>query len=141
MSIDRTRAQIVVSRGNDAAYMVLQVPRDVVGFNTIREGSTVRGRFEEIVVLRLEPRAQRTAVGGKRAEPVTLTRTMAGIITKVDVKAPSVTFTGPNGWSYSWPVINRAVLEGVKVGDEVDVTFASGVLTSIECFIRCRESK
>jgi uncharacterized OB-fold protein len=38
-----------------------------------------------------------------------------------------MTFSGPNGWKYSRHIVDPDVLDKVKVGDKVDITWATDV--------------
>jgi hypothetical protein len=53
-------------------------------------------------------------------------------ITAIDPSAPSITFKGPNDWTYSSRVQDRDVLKKVKVGDRVDITWTEALLISVE---------
>jgi len=66
--------------------------------------------------------------GGTRAKQVTITAT----ITAIDAAAPSITFTGPNGWKYSSKVQDTEALAKVKVGDKVDIVWTEAMLVSVE---------
>ncbi len=45
---------------------------------------------------------------------------------------PSISFSGPNNWTYSSPVEDRKALERVKVGDKVDIMWTVALLVSFE---------
>ena len=66
--------------------------------------------------------------GGTRAKQVTVTAT----ITAIDPKAPTITFTGPNGWKHTSKVQDTAALAKVKVGGKVDIVWTEAVLVSVE---------
>jgi len=53
-------------------------------------------------------------------------------ITAIDPKVPSVTFTGPKGNSYTMKVKDPAKLQGVAVGDTVDVTYVEAYAIKVE---------
>ena len=56
---------------------------------------------------------------------------MTATITGIDESASSITFTGPNGWKYSRRVVDTAVLDKVKVGDQVDITWDTNVTVAV----------
>jgi Cu/Ag efflux protein CusF len=66
--------------------------------------------------------------GGTQARQVSVTAT----ITAIDSKAPSITFTGPNGWKYSSKVEDTKALAKVKVGDKVDIIWTEALLVSLD---------
>lgn len=53
-------------------------------------------------------------------------------IVAIDPKVPSVTFKGPAGNTKTITVKDPAKLQGVKVGDTVDVTYAEAVALKVE---------
>jgi uncharacterized OB-fold protein len=57
---------------------------------------------------------------------------MTATIAAIDMDAPSVTFTGPNGWKYLSKVQDTAALAKVKVGDKVEIVWTEAVLVSLE---------
>ena len=66
--------------------------------------------------------------GGTKATQRTITAT----ITAIDPAAPSITFTGPNGWTYTSKVQDPAALEKVKVGDKVDIVWTEAMLVALD---------
>ena len=68
----------------------------------------------------------------KPAGTVAKQRRMTARITAIDLKAPSITFTGPNSWKYSTRVEDKKALEKVRVGDRVDITWTEAVLVGFE---------
>ena len=57
---------------------------------------------------------------------------MTATITGIDKSASSISFTGPNGWKYSRRVVDPAVLDKVKVGDQVDITWDTNVTVAVQ---------
>jgi Cu/Ag efflux protein CusF len=45
---------------------------------------------------------------------------------------PSITFKGPNGYSYTSRVQDKAALAKVKVGDRLDIVWTEAKLVSVE---------
>ncbi len=68
----------------------------------------------------------------KPAGTVAKQRRMTARISAIDLKAPSIAFTGPNGWKYSTRVQDKKALATVKVGDRVDITWTEAVLIGFE---------
>jgi len=69
-----------------------------------------------------------TGTAGTAAHQRTITATIAAI----DMKVPSITFTGPNNWKYSTKVEDKDALSKVKVGDKVDITWNTDLTLSVE---------
>jgi hypothetical protein len=59
-------------------------------------------------------------------------RTMTATVAAIDKDAPSITFVGPNGWRYSRRVVDPEVLDKLKVGDQVDITWNTNVTVAVE---------
>jgi hypothetical protein len=53
-------------------------------------------------------------------------------IVDIDKSQWTISFAGPNGWSYSRRVADPAVLDQVRVGDKVDITWNTARNVSIE---------
>ena len=53
-------------------------------------------------------------------------------IVDIDKAESSISFAGPNGWSYSRRVFDPTVLDQVKVGDKVDITWNIDLKASVE---------
>jgi hypothetical protein len=58
-------------------------------------------------------------------------RTITAAITAIDLKVPSITFTGPNNWVYSSKVRDLPLLKTLKVGDQVNITWTEAVSISV----------
>jgi hypothetical protein len=58
-------------------------------------------------------------------------RTITATITQLDPSIPSITFKGPNNWTYSSKVQDKKAIEKVKVGDKVDITWTEAVLVDV----------
>ena len=65
------------------------------------------------------------------ASDAAVQRTITATITKIDMKVPSIAFSGPNGWNYATRVQDKDTLAKVKVGDKVDITWTEAAILSI----------
>ena len=70
--------------------------------------------------------------GGMPAGVISERTTTTVKITAIDPKIPSVTFTGPAGHSYTMKVKDPAKLQGVAVGDTVDITYVEAYAIKVE---------
>ena len=126
----------------DGSYLTTVAGPDITRFDEVKLGDTVNVRYYENVVIRVKRPGESDVVssvkgttgseqvlpGGTRAKQVTITAT----ITAIDPAAPSITFTGPNGWKYSSKVQDTEALAKVKVGDKVDIVWTEAMLVSVE---------
>lgn len=69
---------------------------------------------------------EKPAIGAKRQVTATVT------ITKIDQAVPSVTMKGPAGNERTIKVMDPKKLEGVKVGDTVELTYTEALAVSVE---------
>jgi hypothetical protein len=138
--IDTSARTLTINTGNE--YETISAPNDVKGFSTVKVGDKLTLRYYDNVVLTLKKPGDPDVAGtsgravtpGKPGETGTVAEqtTITATITAIDEKVPSITFTGPNNWTYSSKVQDRKALSRVKVGDKVDITWTKAVLVSLE---------
>ena len=138
--IDVTARTLTIKTATD--YEEISVPESVKNFSNVTVGDKLTLRYYDNVVLILKKPGD-TGVVDRRTEAVTpgvagtsgtvaKQRTITATITAIDEQAPSVSFKGPRGWTFSSPVKDRAALSKVKVGDQVEITWTEAVLVSLE---------
>ena len=124
-------------RKPDGKIETINVPVDVKQFDQLKVGDKVSATYNNTVSARLKPpgeapvdnmagstsMGQNVASGGTAA---TL-RTMTVTVTDVDKNAGSISVDGPNGWKYSRRVADPAMLDKLKVGDKLDITWDTSV--------------
>ena len=135
-----TRA--VTLKGPDGTYTVVTAPPEMKRFNELKVGDKITARYYENIVIRLKAPGEKDVdtgtlgatrgTGAKPGATAAEQRTITATITQLDQKVPSITFTGPNGWSYSSRVEDKKALAKVKVGDKVDITWTAAALVSID---------
>ena len=118
------------------------VPADNKKFDTIKVGDKVTALYYDNVVIRVKHPGEKdtdkdTAAvtagsSGKAGGTAATQRTITATITQIDMKVPSITFTGPNNWKYSSKVQDKEALAQVKVGDKVDIVWTEAVMISLE---------
>jgi hypothetical protein len=135
-----TRA--VTLKKADGTYVTTVAGPDIKRFGELKVGDTVTAKYYDNLVIRVkaegEPDVASRATattgssqalpGGTKAKQVTITAT----ITAIDPAAPSITFTGANGWKYTSAVQDKEALAKVKVGDKVDIVWTQAMLVSLE---------
>jgi hypothetical protein len=126
----------------DGTYVQTVAGPDIKRFEEVKVGDTVNVKYYENVVIRLKQPGESDVMsgakgttgseqalpGGTRAKQVTITAT----ITAIDPSAPTITFSGPNGWKYTSKVQDPTALEKVKVGDKFDIVWTEATLVSVE---------
>jgi hypothetical protein len=128
-------------KGPEGNYVTFTAAPEVKRFDALKVGDTITVTYYENLVLRVKRPGEKdvdsaTAAGTKStgAKPggtVAEQRTITATITQIDPKTPSITFKGPNNWSYSSRVEDKKALETVKVGDKVDITWTTAVLIDV----------
>jgi len=139
-SIERASREVTVKKP-DGTYGVFNVPADVKRFDTLKVGDRITAKYYENIVLRLKAPGEKpvdsenaaiTKSDNKSGGTAAVQRTITATITKIDMKVPSIAFSGPNGWNYSTRVEDKKTLAKVKVGDKVDITWTEAAIVSLE---------
>ena len=126
----------------DGTFVTTVAGPEVKRFAEIKIGDKVTARYYENIVLRMKPNSEpgvmtteKTSTPSGQARPGGTTAkqtTITAFIIAIDTNVPSITFKGPNGWTYSSRVQDTAAHAKVKVGDRVDTVFTQARLLSLE---------
>ena len=129
-------------KGPKGNYLDIVVPDSVQRFSSIKVGDTLTARYYENLVIRkkqpgepdVDTAGEGITKGGieKPARTAAKQRTITATITALDPKVPSITLSGPNKWTYSARIEDKKVLDQVKVGDKVDLTWTEALLLGFE---------
>ena len=133
--------RLLTVKAPDGTHDILQVPEGFTRFGELKVGDTITARYHSSLILRLKP-AGEAAVNSEEAAAtpgtgkapggtVALQRTLTVTVEAIDLKAPTITVKGPNGWTYTSRVNDTKALAKVKVGDRLDVTWNDAVLISV----------
>ena len=119
-AIERNTRTVTLKEQN-GEYTEISVPDDVKRFDTWKVGDKITAKYDDNIVLRLKlpgEKAQDTynaavtpGSGAKAGGTAATQRTITATITHIDPKVPSITFSGPNGWTYSSRVEDTEALE------------------------------
>ena len=126
----------------DGTFVTIVAGPDIKRFAELKVGDKVNARYYENVVVRLKrpgeaevdsrtkaaTPSEQVLPGGTKARQRTVTAT----ITAIDMSVPSITFTGPNGLTFTSKVLDTEALAKVKVGDKVDIVWTEAMLVSLE---------
>jgi hypothetical protein len=132
----------VTLKKTDGTFVTTIAGSEVKRFDEIKIGDKVTARYYETIVIMMKPNSEpgvdtRTTAttGSGQAMPggtMARQRTITAVITAIDTAAPSISFKGPNGWTYSSRVQDTEALAKVKVGDRVDIVWTEAMLVSLE---------
>ena len=126
----------------DGQFQTVDVPPSVKRFDELKVGDKVSVTYNNTVLVRLKPpgeaavnTASKTSTMGQEARPggtAAVERTITATVAAIDKDTPSITFVGPNGWKYSRRVADPDVLDKLKVGDQVDITWNTNVTVAVD---------
>ena len=139
-TIDHAK-RVVNIKTSDGKFHAVDVPQGAKRFDEVKVGDKVSITYNNTVSARLKPPGEapvdtgtKTTTAGQQANPggtAVVERTMTATVDAVDKNASSITFVGPNGWKYSRRVVDPTILDKVKVGDKVDITWSTDVTVSV----------
>lgn len=127
-------------KGRETSFVVID---EVKNLDQIEKGNVVTATYQEALAYEVKK-------GGKATGPVTTTATLpapagtapAGIVARqttvtvtiaaIDRSVPSITFKGPAGNTRTIKVRSPEKLQGVKVGDTVDLTYTEAMAVKLE---------
>ena len=130
------------AQGPQGQLVTVVVPASVTRFDQIKVGDKLTATYYENLVLNVQKpgeKAKDTASAGvtpstsaKPGATASTQRTITAEISAIDMKVPSISFKGPNGWAYSSKVQDKEALSKVKVGDKVDITWTEALLIGFD---------
>ena len=135
--------RLVTLKDESGAEDTMQVGPDMKRFDELKVGDKVRVTYYESLVLQVrKPGDPGTTAGdaakitkGTGASPsATLSRqqTTSVDVMAIDQKLPSITVKTADGRTVTRKVEDRKNLEGVKVGDKIDITYTQAAILSVE---------
>ena len=138
-----TTTRTVTLRTKTGEEDTFRVAPDVTRFNELKVGQTIDFTFVEslVIVVRKPGTPGPSGTSGNAALTTNAGATPGATLgaqlqTTVTVKAidpavPSVTVTTDDGRTVTRKIENKKNLEGVKVGDKLDITYTQSVLMSV----------
>ena len=141
-AIDSTARAITLrdEKGQEDTYTV---GPEVKRFDELKVGDTVKMTYYESIVYQIRKPGEKpgpatldaAASRGKGALPsgtVGLQEKMTVTVKAIDPTVPSVTVTTPDGRTVTRKIDDKKNIEGLKVGDQIDITYTQAVVTSVE---------
>jgi hypothetical protein len=116
---------------------------DVKNLAQLKTGDLVKATYAEALAYEVKKGGQAvapaTAVAGGSAAPgmkpagaIARQTTVTVLITAIDPNVPSVTFKGPKGNTKTIKVLHPEKLQGVNVGDTVEITYTEALAIKVE---------
>lgn len=137
-SVDMATRMVTV-RGPAGERRTLRAPDQATRLGEVKVGDQVTVTYYDNIVIRKKAKDEpdvnskeaallkNEGPGGGQASRQT--RTV--IIEAINPKTPSISIKGADGWTHVTKIQNKSVLEDMKVGDRVDVTWTEATLVSV----------
>jgi Cu/Ag efflux protein CusF len=141
-AVDKENKTITL-KGSGGRTITLDV-QDPTKLDVVKVGDPVVGSYIEAVAVRLRPAGSaapsatvtESQAGSKPGDnPAGVIRreiTLTGKIVKIDTKAQRVTLEGPRGGQETIKVKDPKNLQGVKVGDLVEITYLQALVVALD---------
>jgi len=141
-AIDTTTRTITLrdDKGQEDTY---SIGPDVTRFNELKVGDTVKMTYYESMVFQIRKPGDKPGAAtvdaalnrGKGALPsgsASVQEKMTVTVKAIDPAVPSVTVTTSDGRTVTRKVDDKKHIEGLKVGDQIDITYTRALLTSVQ---------
>jgi hypothetical protein len=142
-AIDSTNRTITLrdAMGQEDIYAV---GPEVKRFNEFKVGDTVKMTYYESVVFQVRKPGDKPEAAGATAEAavtrskgapggtLSVQEKMTVTVKAIDPAIPSVTVTTPAGATVTRKVEDKKNIEGLKVGDKIDITYTRAMVINIE---------
>ena len=140
-AIDQTN-RLVTLKGPKGNLAEIYVGPEYTRFDQLKVGDQVKATYYESLVTSVRKpgdpaptagvKTSETPRAGAPGQTIAKQVTLSVTIMAIDPAAPSVTVKGPKGNVISLRVEDPKRLEGIKVGDTVDVTYTQALLLSVD---------
>lgn len=140
-AIDSTN-RLITLKSEDGTVDTIYAGPEVTRFSELKVGDKVTFKYYESVVYAIQQPGAKPpdpdAIGITRNQGPrpggTMSRQMTATVTVkvIDMNVPSVTITTEDGSTMSFKIENKKNLEGVKVGDKVQITYTQALAISVE---------
>lgn len=142
MTINHETREVTV-KTEDGEEHTFVASEDVKNLAQVKPGDVITATYGEALAYEVKKGGQvadiATVVGAGAAAPgsrpaggIARQTTATVLITAIDPKLPSVTFKGPRGNTRTIKVLHPEKLEGVSVGDTVELTFTEAFAVKVE---------
>jgi hypothetical protein len=125
--------RIVTLKGPRGNLVEVYATDKVKRFNDLKVGDVVTATYSESIAMSLRkpgeaaPPKQMSGVNMRTQE-----KTVTVSVESVDKSVPSLTVKASDGKVHSFVVLDPKNLEGVNVGDKIDVTYTQGLLVKAD---------
>ena len=134
--------RVVTIKTADGKFETIDVPPSAKRFDELKVGDKVSVMYNNNVSVRPKPPGEpavdtgsKTSTMGEEVRPggtTSVQRTVTATVDSIDKNASAITFVGPGGWKYSRHVVDPAVFEKIKVGDQADISWNTDLKVVVE---------
>ena len=141
VSINLKSRKVKLKTG-EGQWQILTAGKEVTNLDQVKKGDSVMVIYTEAVAYQVRKHGNQAGIavsdtaaaavpGAKPAGDVQKQTTITATITAIDSSVPSVTFKRPDKETQTIKVKNPEHLNGVKVGDVVDITYTDAVAIKV----------
>jgi hypothetical protein len=142
LKVDQATREVTL-KGDDGKEYSFVAGDEVKNLAQVKAGDVVTVTYAEALVYEVKKGgaavAPSTAVAGAAARPgekpagvIARETTVTVLIVAIDASVPSVTFQGPKGNQRTLKVLHPEKLQGVSVGDTVQVTYTEALAIKVD---------
>ena len=145
-AIDKTTRLITLKDTKDGSMETIYAGEQVKRFDELKVGDTVTFKYYESVVYQIRKPGQAAAAasagtgdpkvvrgtGNRPGATASRQETITVEVKAIDKKVPSVTVLTPDKRTVMFKVENPKNLEGVAVGDKVEITYTEAMVISVK---------
>ncbi len=132
-------SRVITLRSSDNVYQTVQVDKAVTAFDGLQVGDVVTVRYTESLIVEVRPNAKPGPIANTTTEAhargdehvVEQLKTVV-TIESIDSQGQFVTYRTYDGRRIMRPVRDKALLEGIRPGDRVEITRTYARAVSIE---------
>ena len=141
-SVDQKTREVKIKTDDGKKYSFI-AGDNVKNLAQVKKGDIITATYTEAIAYQVRKHDNQTGVtvtdaaaaaqpGQKPAGAVMQQTTVAVTITAIDPSVPSVTFKGPDGETKTIKIKDPQKLNGVNVGDVVDLTYTEALAVKVE---------
>jgi Cu/Ag efflux protein CusF len=137
--IDRSSRVVTFRGGEGNTLQSVYVDPSVAAFDELKTGDVVTVRYVESVIVQVRPGAKPTEVQdtteeARKAGEEGVIQQLRAVVTidEIDPQGQFVTYRTNDNRKVMRPVMDKRVLEGIRAGDRVEITFTRARAIRIE---------
>ena len=141
LQVNQKTREVIVKLDNGEEYSFV-AGDEVKNLTQLKKGDIITAVYTEAIAYQVKEHgttgvttttaSQGAPAGSKPAGVVAQQTTVTVMVTAIDPNTPTVTFMGPRGNKETIKVRDPKNLNGVKVGDKVDITYTEALAIKVD---------